>query len=99
MIRNWANDPQLGKLAAYFKHSTVRMLQIGVHYLGGMTVLYNKNRNLIYSEQLFGIRLEVKGIRNWTINCSQYCEREEESAYPAGLKELRIVLYLAFHQI
>ena len=29
-------------------------------------------RNLIYSEQLFGIHLEVKVIRNWAINCILY---------------------------
>ena len=29
----------------------------------------SKTKNLIYSEQLFGIRLEVKVIRNWAINC------------------------------
>ena len=29
----------------------------------------SKTKNLIYSEQLFGIRLEVKVIGNWAINC------------------------------
>ena len=33
-----------------------------------MIVLCNRKTEILHSEQLFGIRLEVKVIRNWAIN-------------------------------
>ena len=39
-----------------------------------------ENQNLIYSEQLFGIRLEVKVIRNWAINCSDLMAVEPQTS-------------------
>ena len=43
-----------------------------VHILGHLFMRSSRgvvDRNLIYPEQLFEVRLEVKVIRNWTINC------------------------------